>query len=114
MATIGQRNQRITLQQDLGQTSATDGTHVEDWQTIGYAWVSIEPLTGRDLWLRELTHRVTFEYLDAQPLMVPGSSCRIISDGQIFLLDPPRDLRSEHRVVEMLARQIFSLTSAAN
>jgi SPP1 family predicted phage head-tail adaptor len=75
---------RVTIQADQGTTRNSVGEHIEDWQTWGEAWASIEPLSGKEIddarqVAARATTRVTIRYRDGV-----HAGMRLVHDGEVL------------------------------
>lgn len=105
----GKLDSRLEIQRDANLDDDTKvnemGERVEDWQAIYTVWGSIEPISGRELWLAqqaksEATHKITIRYRDDLK-----SSDRVVKGSRTFyLIEPPREIgRGEH--LEFLVKE---------
>lgn len=64
----GKLRHRVTVQRDNGERSEFGGPE-ESWSDVTTRWMTVEPLSGRELWNAQqvrpdVTHKVTARHLD--------------------------------------------------
>src|SRR5574343_1998421 len=69
---IGKMNKRITFQNDIGIALDDYGEKTVTWSDVYTCWASIEPLTGKDLYLSQqqfpdVTGKITMRYYAVKP-----------------------------------------------
>jgi SPP1 family predicted phage head-tail adaptor len=105
----GELNNRVILQQ-RATTQDSFGAQINTWSDVTTLWVSIEPLTGRELFAAqavntEITHVVKTRYqaLFADPKAV--AAMRLNYGGRLFNIHAPMNIGEGNREVQLLCSE---------
>jgi SPP1 family predicted phage head-tail adaptor len=101
---IGEMRHRVIFQTATRNDDGYGGGEMV-WHDAFEAWVSIEPISGREYFdamqmQNEITHRIKTRYRsDISPEM------RIIYGSKIFSIEAVIDMKNAHRFLEILCRE---------
>jgi len=102
----GKRNRLARIEKPT--ETVTAGKTSTTWATYAHAWVSIEPLTGREYWeanqqASTITHRITGTYQDFEQVT---ADFRIALGTRTFqLLETPRNLEEANVLFEVMVAE---------
>lgn len=100
------RNRLIRIEKPAETT--TDGKTTTTWTLFGRAWVTVEPLTGREYWEAQqqassITHRIRGTWGDFENVT---ADFRIALGGRTFhLLEPPLNIEEANVLAELLVEE---------
>lgn len=97
------RNRKVRI--DKPTETTTNGKTSTTWALFGRAWVSIEPLAGREYWEAKgqssnITHQIEGAWEEWENVT---SDFRIVYDARTFhLTEPPQNVEEANIVARML------------
>lgn len=101
---IGKLRHRITFQEEVKRSDGYMG-FIISWKDVVTIWASVEPLSGREFFYghqikNEVSHRVKVRYREDLSVEM-----RINWDRRIMKIESILDVKSEHRILEILCRE---------
>ncbi len=106
--TPAKRNRKIRIEKPTESTSA--GKTTRTWATFCFAWVSIAPIEGRELWEAQrqessVTHKITGTWGDFRSVT---ADFRIQYGSRTFnLLEPPRNIEEVGVLAEVMVEEVL-------
>lgn len=107
MLAAGAINKRVIVEERQVSRSAM-GEALEDWVVLGERWVSIEPLTARELFAQQqvqaqVTHRVRMRYWSSVT-----HTCRLRTGSRVLNIVAVRDIDDRHVELELLCVEVVA------
>ncbi len=104
----GQLRHQVMIQKLGARVDDNAGGGSIPWEDVKEVWASIEPLTGRELFLvgqfnPSLTHRVRIRYIDGV-----HPSWRIVYGTRVFDIKSVADIEERHREIEMMCEELVT------
>lgn len=110
MIRAGQLRHRVSFQQQIGTSRDTHGQPVPEWETQATVWASIDPLSGRELWVAQqtlatATHKIACRWSSSTTAVMTGTN-RAVSGGRTFHGEWCHDVDEENRRIEFVCVEV--------
>lgn len=102
----GRMSHRVEVQKS-NETRTDRGGLEKGWETVVFRWASIEPLSGRELWLAQqvqsqVSHRIRMRYLQGVK-----SLDRLKHGGRIFNIASVINVDEANRELELMTVEVI-------
>ncbi len=101
----GKLRHLVQLQRNIGTSQTASGQPVPAWQTYATTWASIEPVTGREIWLQavvadaSVTHVICLRWC---PGRLVSPEHQVVFQRRVFGISFARNIEERGRELELL------------